>query len=769
MPTDSSPSRGWDDDSVETDRSVTTLAAADVVGTAETLAVGLRARLDTWDSNEPLRRQVYERVRHDQVALMPPRSSGERGEWHSATAEARDALAYALELAALEAMRHGTPTHSTVAVVHECHNLVESADAAARGLKHAPRFLHPRLHAVADELAPWASGPWRDPGPEDVVSLALLGLRGRWEPDLGLVVSDGDLDAAWRWGYLTAPFPDGRIKITRAPDLVSAAGASKGPGRRAVPGPAGPAENPYVAERAERRNRHGVPLDASLRSLVLPVELPLPEKDRARRWHRGDVHELFAPGQWAALVGEPSAGGGSGARRGSTAHAADIGFGAPELLVTRTVRVSGPDLRFGASEATLDDCSSDEEVRERVWLAEPMVCLSLWRVDGSAVMTLERLAPIEEPDLLTTQGRPDPQTAERLAQVDADVSSVLPDLLAGTGLDPQLSIAEAFPDQAEALELWLGEPGRLRRWFMTRLSRLAPGSRTRGSRSSILDLRVAGTERLRGRETTEGLYVVTSPRMSRRIEALLSRRAPRPEYTMATGAPRSWARLELVDEPAEEAAASAVRNDLRAVVLNLEAMSVHHEYRRFGGGMVALTIPFVAHRAAMARDYRRLDEAAGPIDDFEGDALATLAHVQRSALRRRVARRLVGPERFRTWTVPAQLVSALFRMTKKELRELDGEVEELAGLVRANLEQAQQQRRDRYDRVVSWVAPVAGFSVLVGMYAALASLPNRAHDQLLAAVPEAALVTGLIVVVGLVLGAAWDRAARGGRRRRGRG
>jgi hypothetical protein len=193
-------------------------------------------------------------------------------------------------------------------------------------------------------------------------------------------------------------------------------------------------------------------------------------------------------------------------------------------------------------------------------------------------------------------------------------------------------------------------------------------------------------------------------------------------------------------------------------LINLEAMSVRHCYRggATGGGWIAAAIPVVAHRAATERDYMRVVRTFRARRDIQ-EQLAAVEAARTGMLDRRLTTRLVGPERFMAWTTPTQLASALWHATTGHLRELDLDTGLAAEAVNASLERLQQRRRQSLDRWIQRLSPVAAVSALVGIYAALTSVPDPATQAgLFSAVPDALRVTVALVLVGVVVGVLID-------------
>lgn len=468
--------------------------------------------------------------------------------------------------------------------------------------------------------------------------------------------------------------------------------------------------------------RPGPLLNASLRTLVLPLDARPATGSADRAGADVGLAPMFMPEQWRQVEEEAASAAARLEQSGVPAdglHGGDIGFGLPRLLCSRLiVDDDGPELVFGASAATLAQRDDDDVY----WTSRPAVCLSLWETQRVVTLTVERLAPLTEDDGIT---------GPLGSSVDGDVLGALRGLLRGTGLDGASTLADAFGEDATRV---VGEDA---------------------ARVPVRGLRIASTERVRGRALTEGFYCVTAPEASALVADLIDGSLRDDDHEQTTGAPTAWAPLELVTQPAEEGATGAIREDSRAALINLEALSVWHEYYGFGGGgMIAAALTYVAHRAEAEREFGKLIAGlqADHVTTGLDAALDDLEGVRVAALQRQLAYRLNDGERFRSWTVPSHLATALLSRTRERMEEQGARAGEVAALLQSRLEKLREQRREKVDRRLRILSPVAALAALVGVYAALTTVPSTSAESLLSAIPDAAAVTLIIVAVGFVAG-----------------
>ncbi|WP_166435965.1 hypothetical protein [Cellulomonas shaoxiangyii] len=488
-----------------------------------------------------------------------------------------------------------------------------------------------------------------------------------------------------------------------------------------------------------------------LTTLVLPLLLEVPSDPPSTRRAATSVHdEIFARGQrparrrvrprWISRVSAPLPWNDrAGAPWNDLEGEDDLGLGLPYEVAHRVFSLGGAAVRFGASDLTLGECSTQAQVEARTWLVAPAVAVTLWWTRDALTLTIERLGkctPEEQRALLTSP------------EVARDVANAVPLLLAGTGLPRNASLADL-----------LGEsPLRVRSGMW--------GRRFRRSlwRAPVEQLCIRGIETIRGTSLSEAFLAITAPDASSTAAALWSEPPPERSGRFAdhqidqeSGAPRGWTRWNVTsgvgtsDDPS-----SSMRDDRRAALVNLESLSVNHCYKGelAGGGWIAAAIPVIAHRAAAARDHRNLVlafRARRPVDE-KVDAVEA---VRAGMLARRLTSGLVGGERFAAWTTPTQLATALWDATTAttEARERDEAGERIAEAVRDSLDRHQLRRRRSVDRWIRRLSPGAAVTAVVGLYATLASLPDPAADQgLFAAVPDAVRVTVGLVVVGCLAG-----------------
>lgn len=472
-------------------------------------------------------------------------------------------------------------------------------------------------------------------------------------------------------------------------------------------------------------------LDGVLRTLILPLDvdvagLPTQPVDVEAGTHI----ELFAPGQRDALERflDPDAPKAAWTER---ATPGDIGLGLPEVLATRVYRFDAPSVRFGASETTLDQSPGD--VERRTWVVAPAVCITLWSTSALPVLTIERLELRPSDGSLLGMCRD--------AGYARDVVAAVEGLLAGTPLDQAFSLADVFRAPRTS---WLRRRHR-ESWTVP-----------------VASLRVAATEHVRGVPVTECLFAVTAPAATDLVDTLLvpivDDSFVEDERAQASGTTHRWAALTIVEKPAEARAVSAIRDDSRHLFLNLEAMSVNHDYRGAAtGGILPAAIPVVALRAATAKDYRRLVDEFGPTsrDRKVDDRIAAVEQVKMGVLHRQMVQRLIAVEAFRKWTTPGALASELYNRIGAPMAELANHSAQAAEIVQNMLDRVREQRQQRNERLVQALSPAAGVVALGSLFAALASVPDPSEPSLLVALPDALAVTLALVAVTAAIGIAY--------------
>jgi hypothetical protein len=260
-----------------------------------------------------------------------------------------------------------------------------------------------------------------------------------------------------------------------------------------------------------------------------------------------------------------------------------------------------------------------------------------------------------------------------------------------------------------------------------------------------------------------------------------------------------WSARQLVHEPAQKEAGIAVREDGRAAFVDLEAMSIYHDYLGVGGDTIVLeALPLVAERAAEAADFWLASDTVGSLDGRLPDDIAPWLDAARG-VRARIEQRTVlremlhTVERFTTWTHGGQLWSTLHRVAEEQessaaqplaarttraievadsmLRHIDIARRDAARQRQAEArEREQEQHADQalfLQRVATAMAAVAGLIGAVVLFTALAAIPqdgDRAIEPLLrAGFIATAVGVGLSAVGYLGLWLAEEKPVRPGR------
>lgn len=464
---------------------------------------------------------------------------------------------------------------------------------------------------------------------------------------------------------------------------------------------------------------------------MLPIDIDITNFPKQAEEPDAGAHlELFAAGQRAELEGLFD-GSDSLPAWIERATPGDIGLGLPELVATRVYRSTAAPVRFGASQRTLDE--APDEVERKTWMLAPAVCISLWSTSSLPVLTIERLEPRPADDELLD--------ACRHESYAGDVVAAMASLLEGTGLASDFSLGDIFTLPS-------------RRWFDRRRS---PAHWV----EPVVARRVKGTEHVRGVAVTECLLAVTAPSATALVDSLVEGsddEFEQAETDQVSGTTRAWEPIEIVDEPAEFGASSAVRSDSRYLLLNLEAMSIHHDYRGVAsGGMLAAALPVVAARAAAAKDYAWLVDQFGP-QSTEANVDERIAAVERlrlGVLRRKMITRYIAVEGFRAWTTPGALASELYERFSTAMNELIDDSVEASEVAQSMLDRIREERHGRNERLIQALSPAAGVVALGSLFAALASVPSPGEPSLLAALPDALAVTVGLVAVAAAGGAGY--------------
>lgn len=480
-------------------------------------------------------------------------------------------------------------------------------------------------------------------------------------------------------------------------------------------------------------------LNAGLKILVLPIRAELSSGSEIVR-DPSDVHEIayedsgVGPFLPERLLGSKSAV--LGGELGLAAHG------------THAVTATTETLWFGHSKGTLED-----DPNEPTWSGGASVCASLWHTDHGPVLTIERIHALGEKSVEEGEKPIEPFRGKD------GLRQTLTYLLRGTSLTPNSSVSE----------LLAGYEG------------LADGA----SASSLLDLYIESPEVVRGVRLTEGLLVHVEADATEAVSRIVllgekdSDNFARTFSRQAETVPWEWRAESLVDEPVEDDARIAIREDGRCVLLNLEAMSVYHDYDGIGGRhLVIACIPQVASIARLAsecafvastlQEFRPedADVTEKVLKDLEQARIRVESAQKRKSLTS-YSQRFSHKEKFKTWTHGGGLAAKLSDALEERASSMTDEMEHIgftisrfidAKIQRTTLAlQREEERRNarRPSRILSESVAlgVAALSLLVALLMTTAAAPAWEGSGTVGMWPWSFVVVGGTLIVGTILGA----------------
>jgi hypothetical protein len=300
---------------------------------------------------------------------------------------------------------------------------------------------------------------------------------------------------------------------------------------------------------------------------------------------------------------------------------------------------------------------------------------------------------------------------------------------------------------------------------------------------SALDLFIESPDVVRGIHLLEGLLVQVEPQATRTVAQLVQRKDEVSEtfdrtYSLQTSAvPWDWNSMPLVDEPVEVGAEIAVRDDGRAVLLNLEAMSVHHDYDGIGGRHLLIAcIPRVSAMAHLASDC---SSVAATLEEFTSertasyDALAQLEMARRrieAAQKRQLlwtyGQLFTHTEKFATWTHGGQLATILAEHWGVRSQVMADQMERMGTNIGHSIEakiqrtamELQEEEKERQQRrlgkvlVESVALGVGALSLLVSLFMTTAAAPAWGSQGTVGMGFWSLGIVGLTAGLGTVLG-----------------
>jgi hypothetical protein len=514
-------------------------------------------------------------------------------------------------------------------------------------------------------------------------------------------------------------------------------------------------------------------LTGTLLVLCLPLDPDLPAGELATVSTRGDVLQPFLPARASGQVNQEL-------RPWAWPQSRLVAYRS-EL---RPQHAASAELGFGRSVATVEE----QEPGDQPIFRRESSCASLWQVPGRGlVLVLEQLRPhVTAPNLdkLAAALR----EGHEVALLRELAGPLVPSRSERVGPNDALGSPPGAPPSPITLNDLLGP-----------LPAALPGHRPL---SELLVHRLFVT---RGVRHIEGMFVALAAGAGRTVADLIERTLDEDDFEQVDrvqedGNLWGWSSRELVSQPAQKGASIAVREDGRAAFIDLEAMSVYHDYLGVGGDTIVLeALPFVAERAAEVRDFWIAAETVdGLVEDDPEDLAKRLAAVRgvRARLERRAAFRDMwhSVERFTTWTHGGQLWSLLHSVSAEHegrgqstdertkravtvadsmLRDIDrARREEMAVRAEERDEERRQEHAERtlfLQRVTLAMTAVAGLIGAIVLFTALAAIPqdgDRAIEPLLrVGFIATAVGVGLSALAYLGLIVAERRRLRKGRAR----
>jgi hypothetical protein len=394
------------------------------------------------------------------------------------------------------------------------------------------------------------------------------------------------------------------------------------------------------------------------------------------------------------------------------AQSGDIGLGKPALqaVVTGTVDRTGDEVIFGRSVGTalepfrspypgqpgmleammctpseLCDAMRDSDDEIQIYQGPAAYCLSLWSTlsPGITVLAIEQLDAA--PHTL-------PVTVEHSPADIADLAGHLVGLKSGSATLEGLGLLHFCDAAREPLHRLITHSG----------------------------------ESVRGDRLARALTIVVGAGMQNEVDAFLDitdgTNFDVTELQQKTGYVPDPKRLDLVEEPSVTGTFSAASSDGRLILLNLDSMSVMHDFLgTLSENLVAATFPVLGDMAATEATMDRLNRAMGSHGHPESLAnqLELLGKVRSRQALRLSRRATAGQEQAKRWSNAGHLASHLDRAYAGQRDHIEDVTSRCADVVRSAGD-AHHQRRE------SWKSGQAGRlafgAFLVGLIAMFAAL-----------------------------------------------
>lgn len=419
------------------------------------------------------------------------------------------------------------------------------------------------------------------------------------------------------------------------------------------------------------------------------------------------------------------------------------------LIATAThpTKEDGTTLWFGHSQKTME-----ENPDEPLWSGSTSICVSLWKTSEGLALTLERISPLDQQ--IQDFGI---DLEEPFAGLSG-LASVVELFLRNTGFTAQSSFRELLGDSEEAV--------------------------TCSTSGTIMTQCITGPQNYRNKNLIEGLLVRIEPSATQQV--IKQVQSTKPGFVDFEGAnsaqsisiPWDWEAVDLVEEPSEHNAQVAVREDGRFVILNLEAMSIYHDYAGPGGMYLVLAcIPEVVRIGALSEKcstISRMVAAGSSFSDAESpnalDDLVKLRDETEAFQREQVVmtfkHRFVISEKFKTWTHGGQLVALIKSSTSDRVSQMTDELDTMSKALSEMidkeiqrttirlqaLEEARASRRIARVGYESGAIGVGALTILIGLFMTTAAAPNWDGHGTIKMWPDSFLITIGTVLFGFIFG-----------------
>lgn len=265
-------------------------------------------------------------------------------------------------------------------------------------------------------------------------------------------------------------------------------------------------------------------------------------------------------------------------------------------------------------------------------------------------------------------------------------------------------------------------------------------------------------ESVRGDRLARALTLVAGAGMQNEVDAFLKiadgSDPDVTEHQQETGYVPDPKRLDLVEEPSVKGAFSAASSDGRLILLNLDSMSVMHDFLgACSENLVAATLPVLGDMAATEATLDRLNRAMGSHGDPEplASQLELLGKVRARQALRLARRATAGQEQARRWSNAGHLASHLDRAYAGQRDHVENVTSRCADVVRSAGDAHHQRRESLKSGQAGRLAFGAFLVGLIAMFAALVGVSSGGDWDWVSEVgPEITVAVSAVVAVLLL-------------------